>query len=225
MTVTWSLNCIYITEVTFNSICCIHRMTFPSIWVTLLSNFNEAHHLLWFKTNIYMLSLKIYFEPLHVPGCEYYYNPALKKQKEEEKKQIASKLGADVSSNDFSQFLKLLKMSGVLNGDSEAAIKATLKNQNKRGPLRGKRPGIGGRRPGGRRPGGRRKPPRRRPTTPRPVYYDDYYYDYDYLYEDEPPITSGRGFQDSKAIKSNRNPSIISQVGRLIIDFLNVELS
>ena len=159
-----------------------------------------------------MISFKTYLQPLYIPGCEYYYNPALKKQKEEEKQQIATKLGADVSSNDFSQFLKLLKMSGVLNGDSESAIQATLKNQN-RGPLRGKRPGIGGRRPGGRRPGGRRKPPRRRPTTPRPVYYDDYYYDYDYLYEDEPPIAAGRTFQDSKALKSNRKPSIISQVG------------
>ena len=85
-----------------------------------------------------------------------------------------------MSSNDFSQFLKLLEMSGVLNGEAGSAIQAAL---GKGGP------GLGGgkpRRPG--RPGrprglgGRRKKPRRRPTTPRPEY--DYYYDEDYSYED-----------------------------------------
>ena len=104
-------------------------------------------------------------------GCEYYYNPQLKKKKEEEKKKIASELGTDVSNSDFSQFLKLLKMSGVLDGDAGEALRQSpalsfpsknIRNRN--------RPGLGGR---------RKKPGRRqRPTTPAPVY--DYYYDYDY---------------------------------------------
>ena len=73
-----------------------------------------------------------------------------------------------MSNSDFSQFLKLLKMSGVLDGEAgETLRQSPAPKQNLRNR---KRPGaLGGR---------RKKPGRRRPTTPAPVY--DYYYDYDY---------------------------------------------
>ena len=111
---------------------------------------------------------------LYISGCEYYYNPALRKKKEEEKKQIATNLGADVSSSDFTEFIKLLKMSGVLDGEGESLLKSSLGRPA--GPLRQsrpKRPKKMGKRP---RPG-RRPRPRARPV------YD--YYDYDYNYQDQ----------------------------------------
>ena len=135
----------------------------------------------------------------NIPGCEYYYNPQLKKQKEEEKKKIASNLGTDVSNNDFSQFLKLLKMSGVLTSDGESLIQSTLGKQ-----AAGLGGGVGGGRP--RRPGrprglgGRRKKPRRRPTTPRPEY--DYYYD---DYED---YTEGAAIESESPRNSQVHPNI-----------------
>ena len=125
-------------------------------------------------------TIKLNFNHNFLPGCEYYYNPQLKKQKEEEKKKIASELGvSDATSNDFSQFLKLLKMNGILDGQGESLIKSGL-NLNRPGGNKRLRPG------GRRQPGGRRKPGRRRPTTPRPVYdyYDYYDYEYDQLEED-----------------------------------------
>ena len=142
------------------------------------------------------------------PGCEYYYNPQLKKQKEEEKKKIASELGTDVSNSDFSQFLKLLKMSGVLNSEGESLIQSSL--------LKNKTP-----RPRN-RPGGRRKPPRlRRPTTPRPRPVYDYYYDYDYEYgyedyDQTPADTFSRASQRGR-------PSVLAKVGLSMKD--NEQLS
>ena len=109
-----------------------------------------------------------------IPGCEYYYNPALRKKKEEEKKQIASNLGTDVSSTDFTQFIKLLRMSGVLDGDSETLLQAGLSKQTGSPARNKKRPNRPGR---PNRP--RSKRPRPRPR-PRPVIYDYDYYDYDY---------------------------------------------
>merc|ERR1711892_300800 len=110
--------------------------------------------------------------PGNVEGCEFYYNPAAKKKKEEQKQSIASEIGADISSNDFSQFIKLLKMTGVLGGNSVNGAFQT---------------GLGGNgfKQGGRIGGGRRKRPknrRQRPVRPiRPQYdyydYDDYEYD------------------------------------------------
>ena len=107
-----------------------------------------------------------------ISGCEFYYNPAAKKKKEEQKQSIASQIGADISSNDFSQFIKLLKMTGVLGGNSVNDAFQT---------------GLGGNgfKQGGRIGGGRRKRPknrRQRPVRPiRPQYdyydYDDYEYD------------------------------------------------
>jgi len=106
--------------------------------------------------------------PINVEGCEYYYNPAAKKKKEEQEKNIASQVGADITSSDFNQFLKLLKMSGVLGGNSVSDAFAS---------------GIGpkGFRQGIRKGGGRRKRPkklRQRPVRPIRPQYD--YYDYDY---------------------------------------------
>ena len=110
-----------------------------------------------------------------ISGCEFYYNPAAKKKKEEQKQSIASKIGADISSNDFSQFIKLLKMTGVLGGNSVNDAFQT---------------GLGGNgfKQGGRIGGGRRKRPknrRNRPVRPRPSrpQYDDYFYYQDYEYD------------------------------------------
>ena len=77
-------------------------------------------------------------------------------------------MGADITSSDFNQFLKLLKMSGVLGGNSVSDAFAG---------------GIGpkGFRQGIRKGGGRRKRPkklRQRPVRPIRPQYD--YYDYDY---------------------------------------------
>ena len=46
---------------------------------------------------------------LTISGCEDYYDPAAKKKKAE----LASSLGADLKSDEFSMFIKLLKNSGV----------------------------------------------------------------------------------------------------------------
>merc|ERR1711892_1580794 len=113
--------------------------------------------------------------PGNVEGCEFYYNPAAKKKKEEQKQSIASEIGADISSNDSSQFIKLLKMTGVLGGNSVNDAFQT---------------GLGGNgfKQGGRIGGGRRKRPknrRNRPVRPRPSrpQYDDYFYYQDYEYD------------------------------------------
>ena len=123
----------------------------------------------------------------YISGCEYYYNPALRKKKEEEKKQLATNLGADVSSSDFTQFIKLLKMSGVLDGEGESLLKSSLSRPA--GPLRPKRP----KRP--KKMGKRPRPGRRPRPRARPVYD---YYDYDYNYQDEAssrPAVSGKNHQ------------------------------
>ena len=114
------------------------------------------------------------FDCKYISGCEYYYNPALRKKKEEEKKQIASNLGADVSSSDFTEFIKLLKMSGVLDREGESLLKSSLGRPT--GPLRPKRP----KRP--KKMGKRPRPGRRQRPRPRPVYD---YYDYAYEFEDQ----------------------------------------
>lgn len=129
------------------------------------------------------------FVKVTISGCEDYYNPAAKKKKEE----LASSLGADLSSSDFSMFIKLLKNSGVLKGGN------LLKAEKPIGGGLGGRPGrLGGRprrpggRPGGRRGGRPRGGPRRGPGSrrPRPLRpqiptYD--YYDYvDYQEADSP---------------------------------------
>ena len=75
-----------------------------------------------------------------------------------------------MSNSDFSQFLKLLKMSGVLGGDAGEPLRQSPALSFPQNLRNRKRPGG----PGGRR----KKPARRRPTTPAPIY--DYYYDYDY---------------------------------------------
>ena len=101
----------------------------------------------------------------------------MRKKKEEEKKQIASNLGTDVSSSDFTQFIKLLRMSGVLNGEGETLLQSGLTRPG--GPLgslgalgalgpRNERPNKRPKRP--KRPNRpRAKRPRQRPR-PRPVY-------------------------------------------------------
>ena len=86
-----------------------------------------------------------------------------------------------MSSSDFTQFIKLLKMSGVLDGEGESLLKSSLSRPS--GPLRPNRP----KRP---KKGKRPRPGRRPRPRPRPVYD---YYDYDYNYEDEassrPPVS------------------------------------
>merc|ERR1712106_1190885 len=130
----------------------------------------------------------------NVEGCEFYYNPAGKKKKEEQEKSIASKVGADITSNDFNQFLKLLKMTGVLGGNSvNDAFQGILGGS---GFKQGK--GLGG-------GGGRRKRPkklRQRPARPQRPQYDDYddYNEYT-VYDDEydAPVSRPRGpLQSSK---------------------------
>ena len=110
---------------------------------------------------------------LLISGCEFYYDPAGKKKKEEQEKSIASKVGADLTSTDFNQFLKLLQMSGVLGGNSvNNAFQSGL---------------GGGFKQGGRKGGGRRKRPKQgggRRKRPRKQQFD--YYDYDYAEYDAP---------------------------------------
>ena len=113
-------------------------------------------------------------------------------------------MGTDVSNSDFSQFLKLLKMSGVLSGEAGEALRQSpaLSFPNKN--LRNRK------RPGG--PGGRRKKPaRRRPTTPAPVY--DYYYDYDYAdyYDYEEPQAPAAKFPARTQQRGRVN--ILAKVG------------
>jgi len=115
--------------------------------------------------------------PANVEGCEFYYNPAAKKKKEKQDKNIASQLGADVSSDEFNQFLKLLQRTGVLGGKSVNEPFQTGLRSN--GLKQGGRVGGGRRkRPKNRRP--RPRPRLRRPVRPQYDYYDDYdYYEYD----------------------------------------------
>merc|ERR1712106_1114237 len=148
----------------------------------------------------------------NVEGCEFYYNPAGKKKKEEQEKSIASKVGADITSNDFNQFLKLLKMTGVLGGNSvNDAFQGILggsgfKQGKGLGGGGGRRKGLGGgRRQGLGGGGGRRKRPkklRQRPARPQRPQYDDYddYNEYA-VYDDEydAPVSRPRGpLQSSK---------------------------
>jgi len=118
--------------------------------------------------------------PANVEGCEFYYNPAAKKKKEKQDRNIASQVGADVSSDEFSQFLKLLKMTGVLGGNS---VNDPLKTG-----LRGNRFKQGGRVGGGRRKRPKNRRPRPRPRRPIRPQYD--YYDYDYDEYDAPRTSS-----------------------------------
>ena len=119
-------------------------------------------------------------KPENVAGCEFYYNPALKKKTEEENAELASELGADITGADFNQFLKLLRMSGVLGGRGEAALRRPA---GRPGPRPGRRP----------RPGG----PRR--GRPRPVRPHADFYDYDYAdsrsleFQAEPRRAGGAG--------------------------------
>jgi len=130
--------------------------------------------------------------PTNVEGCEFYYNPAAKKKKEEQEKKLANIAGAEVTSNDFNQFLKLLKMSGVLGGGGNSvneAFKSGLGGNSfnqglRKGPSKGP---LAGRR---KRPKNLRQRPgrqRKRPLRPQQFDYYDYASEYDYEY-DEPPL-------------------------------------
>ena len=165
-----------------------------------------------------------------ISGCEDYYNPAAKKKKEE----LASSLGADLKSDEFSMFIKLLKNSGVLKGNlliPEKSASAGLggKLGGRQGGGRAGRPGPG--RPGPGRPGlgrprglhggrprkgGRLRGPggrRQRPLRPRIPSFD--YYDYEFDYDDyqeaqpgspETPAES-RSFAQSPVGRRPRPPS------------------
>lgn len=128
--------------------------------------------------------------PTNVEGCEFYYDPAGKKKKEEQEKSIATKVGADLTSTDFNQFLKLLQMSGVLGGNSvNNAFQSGL---------------GGGFKQGGRKGGGRRKRPKQgggRRKRPRKQQFD--YYDYDYTEYDAPV---GRPRPPVHASSPNKRP-------------------
>jgi len=170
--------------------------------------------------------------PGNVEGCEFYYNPAGKKKKEEQEKSIASKVGADITSNDFNQFLKLLKMTGVLGGNSvNDAFQGILggsgfKQGKGLGGGGGRRKGLGGgRRQGLGGGGGRRKRPkklRQRPARAQRPQYDDYddYNDYA-VYDDEydAPVSRPRGplqgskrpfVQRPRPIGNDRQPNLAS---------------
>ena len=83
-----------------------------------------------------------------------------------------------MSSSDFTQFIKLLRMSGVLNGEAESLLQSGLTRQGGPAGARKERPNKRPNRPN--RPNRpRSKRPRPRPR-PRPVIYDYDYYDYDY---------------------------------------------
>ena len=160
-------------------------------------------------------------------GCEDYYNPAAKKKKAE----LASSLGADLKSDEFSMFIKLLKNSGVLKGnllmpDKSASGGLGGKLGGRQGGGRAGRPGPG--RPGPGRPGlgrprglhggrprkgGRLRGPggRRRPR-PRIPSYDYYDYDYDYDYQEAQPSSpeapaESRSFAQSPVGRRPRPPS------------------
>ena len=163
-----------------------------------------------------------------ISGCEDYYNPAAKKKKAE----LASSLGADLKSDEFSMFIKLLKNSGVLKGNllipDKSAVSGGLggKLGGRQGGGRAGRPGPG--RPGPGRPGlgrprglhggrprkgGRLRGPggRRRPR-PRIPSYDYYDYDYDYDYQEAQPASpeapaESRSFAQSPVGRRPRPPS------------------
>jgi len=165
--------------------------------------------------------------PANVNGCEDYYNPAAKKKKAE----LASSLGADLKSDEFSMFIKLLKNSGVLKGnllipDKSASGGLSGKLGGRQGGGRAGRPGAGRLGPGrpglgrprglhGGRPrkGGRLRGPggRRRPR-PRIPSYDYYDYDYDYDYQEAQPASpeapaESRSFAQSPVGRRPRPPS------------------
>ena len=164
---------------------------------------------------------------LTISGCEDYYNPAAKKKKAE----LASSLGADLKSDEFSMFIKLLKNSGVLKGnllipDKSASGGLSGKLGGRQGGGRAGRPGAGRLGPGrpglgrprglhGGRPrkGGRLRGPggRRRPR-PRIPSYDYYDYDYDYDYQEAQPASpeapaESRSFAQSPVGRRPRPPS------------------
>jgi len=165
--------------------------------------------------------------PTNVEGCEFYYNPAAKKKKEEQEKKLANIAGAEVTSNDFNQFLKLLKMSGVLGGGGNSvneAFKSGLGGNSfnqglRKGPSKGP---LAGRR---KRPKNLRQRPgrqRKRPLRPQQFDYYDYASEYDYEYDEPPPRKRPKLAGSSPAkrpIKQRNRPS-----GKLNLE-TNVESS
>merc|ERR1740128_392323 len=116
--------------------------------------------------------------PANVDGCEDFYDPKAKKKKAD----IAESLGADIGDKDFTKFLKLIQMSGLIPGSVEPDIRRPGGGIRPARPNRNRPNRRGGNRRGGSRKGGRKH--QRRPV--KPVLYDSYeYYDDDeYEYED-----------------------------------------
>jgi len=157
--------------------------------------------------------------PTNVEGCEFYYNPAAKKKKEEQEKKLANIAGAEVTSNDFNQFLKLLKMSGVLGGGNSVndAFQSGLGGSGfsqglRKGPLKGP---LAGRRKRPKKLRQRPGRPRQRPLRPQQFDYYDYAPEYDYEYDEPPPRKRPQAVGSSpgkRPVKQRNRPSAKSKL-------------